>query len=63
MKTITIDYDEYQRELKEENSKGFHNGSQALIEAKRLISGSVNNSYSLSKNDFFEWLRKYGRDD
>lgn len=63
MKTITIGYDDYENELKREFIRGYNNGSQALIEAKRLISSTVNNSYSISQNDFYEWLRKYGQND
>jgi hypothetical protein len=67
VKTVTLDYETYKKELEDEYSKGFHNGSEALKSANDLFTRIVNRNQmayeygkQVSDNDIAQWIHKYG---
>lgn len=62
MKTITLDYDTYQEELKEQFKRGAESSAPGIEEARDLIRRVVNKDVLLSTDRFYEWLNKYGTD-
>lgn len=55
MKTITLDYEIYEKELKEAFEKG--QGGEAFKQAKEIIRKIVSGDYSLTKQQMLIWLR------
>ena len=64
MKTITLDFETYEKELKTEFVKGETQGTLALPEAKELLIKVSNKDWYTGnlEKDIWNWVAKYCKD-
>lgn len=60
MKTVTMDFEIYKKELEVEYEKGKTNGTEGFKIATRLIKSIINRDHSVKEQEFYIWLRDFG---